>query len=155
MNQFILIVTVIILTTVVVRVGLFLKFKIELKKGKIRLHKLKEFRRFAWYNVFGLFVSIFSGVVFYKIHDSYDFLIGWSAIGLSNFTNIFIVPQNYILTDKNGLKRSYIGRKYLWDKLSINQAETKFTIAQGKKSLNFEFENKNDLESFRKHILFK
>lgn len=153
MNQFILIVTVIILATVVVRVGLFLKFKTELKKGKIRLHKLKKFQRFAWHNVFGFFACIFSGIVFYKIHYSYDFLIGWSAIGLSNLINIFIVPQNYILTDKNGMKQSYIGKRYHWNKLSINQADTKLTIIKGKKSINFEFENIADLESFRKTLV--
>lgn len=153
MNRFILTVAIILLTSLVVKVGLFLKFKIELKKGKIRLHKLKEFRRFAWFNVVGLFTSIFCGIVFYKIHDSYDFLIGYGAAGLSYFTNIFIVPQNYILTDKNGMKRSYIGRKYHWNKLSFNQAESKLTIVQGKKSFNLEFENNNDLESFRETYL--
>ncbi len=152
MNQFIIIVTILISITIVVRVGFFLKFKIDLTKGRIRQHKLKDFRHFAWYSLFGFLACVFSGIVFFKIHDSYDFLIGWSSIALANLINIFIVPRNYILTNKYCMKQNYIGRKYLWNTLKITQKETELHVIKGKKSMHFEFENLEDFEFFRRTI---
>ncbi|MBS2101024.1 hypothetical protein [Carboxylicivirga linearis] len=148
MNTFILLLTFIILTILIIRLLLFIKFKNDLKKGKIKVFKLKEYTPFAWINVFGIFISIFFAIVFYKIQESYVYLIVWSAIGLTNLINIFIAPQNYILADKKGIKKSYIGRKHSWNKISIKQSDTNLNIFNGRKSMTFKFRTKDDLEHF-------
>jgi hypothetical protein len=138
------------LVAILVKLILFILFKIKASKGYPVFIKLVKYNPFNWLQLGGGVASIIAGIIFYKIYELDYILLIWGVIALFQLVNTFISPKNCLVMDSRGLRRDYTGKLLKWGfikSININKAANyQMIILYGKKNYIIDCDNRQTLD---------